>query len=496
MPNSVIDDELLCAIDLGSNSFHMAIAYAKHDELRKIASMSEKVQLGAGLDERGYLNHDAQERGLACLSRFMGRLDNVATDRLRVVATNTLRQATNSDEFITKANQILPCPIEVISGREEARLIYLGVANTNPSDELRFVIDIGGGSTELIIGQGVRSILTESAQMGAVSFTQKFFKDGMMSHEKFHHAMLFAKKEIAQHIKRYQKLGYEKVTGSSGTIKAVLGALMGLGLVSHEIITKEAVLALKEHLIEVKDVQYIELQGVKAHRKAIFPAGVAILLAVMESFNVKAMTYSDGALREGVMYDMLSRFDSNDARDGGVIKLAEKFNVDKKQAKRVAKTARLLFDVAQEVLEFNQNDHDLLRRAALLHEIGMSIGHSSYHRHSAYILEFGEIAGFSQMEQTRLAGMVRHHRRKITYEDYQALASISTDRMTKLALLLRLAVAINHTRTDFQKSDIKFTLHGPAHWVLSMEKEKLFTGLVDEIDNFLAWGVTLEVISN
>ncbi|UZA13926.1 hypothetical protein LP090_01650 [Moraxella bovis] len=193
--------------------------------------------------------------------------------------------------------------------------------------------------------------------------------------------------------------------------------------------------------------------------------------------------------------DMLSRFDSNDARDGGVMKLIDKFNVDKKQAKRVAKTARLLFDVAQEPLGLNQNDHDLLRRSSLLHEIGMSIGHSSYHRHSAYILEFGEIAGFSQMEQTRLAGMVRYHRRKITANDHKALMSISTDRMTKLALLLRLAVAINHTRTDIQKSDIKFTLHSPTHWVLDMQKEKLFTGLVDEIDNFLSWGVTLDVLS-
>ncbi len=496
MPNSVIDDELLCAIDLGSNSFHMAIAYVKNGELRKIASMSEKVQLGAGLDERGYLSSEAQDRGLACLSRFMGRLDNVATDRLRVVATNTLRQATNSDEFIVKANQILPCPIEVISGREEARLIYLGVANTTPSDELRFVIDIGGGSTELIIGQGGRSILTESAQMGAVSFTQKFFKGGVISEERFHHAMLFAKKEVAQHIKRYQKVGFTQTIGSSGTVKAVLGALTGLELITHETITKEAVSALKKHLIHLRDVQHIDLQGVKDHRKAIFPAGVAILSAVMESFHVKTMTYSDGALREGVMYDMLSRFDSNDARDDGVLKLADKFNVDKKQAKRVAKTARLLFDAAQERLGFNQNDHDLLRRSALLHEIGMSIGHSSYHRHSAYILEFGEIAGFSQMEQTRLAGMVRYHRRKITVSDHETLANIGTDRMTKLALLLRLAVAINHTRTDIQKSDIKFTLDDPSHWILAVAKERLFTGLVDEIDNFAAWGVTLEVLSD
>lgn len=493
--SSIIDDELLCAIDLGSNSFHMAIAYVKDGELKKIASMSEKVQLGAGLDEQGHLSADAQERGLACLSRFMGRLDNVAGERLRVVATNTLRQATNSDEFIAKADQILPCPIEVISGREEARLIYLGVANTNPSDELRFVIDIGGGSTELIIGQGGQSLLTESAQMGAVSFTQKFFKDGVINDEAFGHAMRSAKKEMAQHIKRYQKMGFERVIGSSGTIKAVLGALTGLGLIKHGLITKGAVLALKQHLMDAGHIEHIDLQGVKAHRKAIFPAGVAILLAVMEAFGVKAMNYSDGALREGVMYDMLSRFDSNDARDGGVMKLIDKFNVDKKQAKRVAKTARLLFDVAQEPLGLNQNDHDLLRRSALLHEIGMSIGHSSYHRHSAYILEFGEIAGFSQMEQTRLAGMVRYHRRKITANDHKALISISTDRMTKLALLLRLAVAIHHTRTDIQKSNIKFTLHSPTHWVLDMQKEKLFTGLVDEIDNFLSWGVTLDVLS-
>lgn len=496
MPNRA-ENELFCAIDLGSNSFHMAIAHAcaRSDRLKKILSMSEKVQLGAGLDEHGYLSLDAQERGLACLTRFVGRLDGIAAERLRVVATNTFRQATNRDEFIRKAAQILPCPIEIISGREEARLIYLGVANTDPSPKKRLVVDIGGGSTELIIGQENRPILTESAQMGAVSFTQKFFKDGSINRTRFEDAIEAATKEIIQHAKRYHKNGFEQAVGSSGTIKAVFTALTGLGLVRGQSMTVEAVQALKNHLLATGHTAHITLEGVKTHRQAIFPAGVAVLLAVMQVFSIKSMIYSDGALREGVMYDLRSRLDQTDARDEGVMAFADKFYADKKQAKRVAKTARQLSDALFPVIPLSPSEQTTLKYAAWLHEIGMSIGHSSYHHHSAYILQFGEIAGFSKPEQERLAGIVRYHRRKITAADRQNLIAVGGSGAVTLALLLRLAATLHHSRTDLHKSAFQLQPKSAAHWILTVKKDPRLVGLNDEIAHFQTWGVVLEILA-
>ncbi|OOR92893.1 exopolyphosphatase [Moraxella caviae] len=502
MPNMLGDDELLAAIDIGSNSFHLAIARMDHGDLKKIAAMSEKVQLGAGLDEQKRLSEDVQKRGLDCLARFVGRLENVQAERLRVVATNALRQAVNADEFIARANAILPRPIEIISGREEARLIYVGVANTLVNDTKRFVVDIGGGSTELIVGKGHESILTESAQMGAVSFTQKFFKDGVISNAAFDAAISAAQKEIIPYAQRYQKTGFETVIGSSGTIKAVKGALMQLGLADKERITLDGVLALRQHLVGVGCVNDIELNTVKAHRKAIFPAGLAVLIAVMQIFGVKRMTYSDGALREGVMYDMMSRLGSDDVRDLSTQALIERFNVDKKQAKRVVKTARMLFNDAKAALNLSDADNDLLRRVAFLHEIGLAIGHSGYHRHSAYMLENAEIAGFSRMDQAQMAQMVRHHRRKLHAADFERICRVGGERLARLTLLLRLAVAANHSRNDLARHQIHLTIKSVNDWQILLEKDShgghalLLSDLKDEAMQLIKWGVNLQVSVN
>jgi exopolyphosphatase/guanosine-5'-triphosphate,3'-diphosphate pyrophosphatase len=499
--NFLANDELMAAIDIGSNSFHLAIARLDHGEVRKVASMSEKVQLAAGLDEHNILSEEAQQRGLDCLSRFVGRLESVSADRLRIVATNALRQAKNADEFIRRANEILPKPIEIIAGREEARLIYLGVSHTNASSDKRLVVDIGGGSTEFIIGQEFDPILTESLQMGCVAFTKSFFEDGNITEKAFEKAIAAARKEILAISGRYQKTGWSSVIGSSGTIKAARNVLVSKGWADdQERITYQGLKSLEKLLIKVGDVNDIELEGVKEHRKAVFPAGVAVLRAVMKVFGIDTITYSDGALREGVMYDMLGRFASEDVRDRSVEALIKRYSVDKKQAKRVVKTSHCLFEQVQAQLGLTTEDDDLLRRAAFLYEIGLAISHSGYHRHSAYLLEHSDVPGFSQVDQLRISQLVQHHRRKLKADGYARTIAAGGESLIYLCLILRLAVLAHHSRSDFERPVLNLNLVDKTHWQITVDADSddyplLVSDLKDEVSQFGKWGVELEVVT-
>ena len=500
--NFLANDELMAAIDIGSNSFHLAIARLDHGEVRKVASMSEKVQLAAGLDEHNILSEEAQQRGLDCLSRFVGRLESVSADRLRIVATNALRQAKNADEFIRRANDILPKPIEIIAGREEARLIYLGVSHTNASSDKRLVVDIGGGSTEFIIGQEFEPILTESLQMGCVAYTKSFFEDGNITEKAFEKAIAAARKEILAISGRYQKTGWSSVIGSSGTIKAARNVLVSKGWADdQERITYQGLKSLEKLLIKVGDVNDIELEGVKEHRKAVFPAGVAVLRAVMNVFGIDTITYSDGALREGVMYDMLGRFASEDVRDRSVEVLIKRYSVDKKQAKRVVKTSHCLFEQVQAGLGLTTEDDDLLRRAAYLYEIGLAISHSGYHRHSAYLLEHSDVPGFSQVDQLRISQLVQHHRRKLKSDGYARTLAVGGESLIYLCLILRLAVLAHHSRSDFERPVLNLNLVDKTHWQITVDADSedyplLVSDLKDEVSQFSKWGVELEVVTD
>ncbi len=509
MPNNYLtnpplaEDELMAAIDIGSNSFHLAIARLDHGEVRKVVSMSEKVQLAAGLDANNILSAAAEQRGIDCLSRFVARLDAVPPKRIRVVATNALRQAKNANDFIARANVILPKPIEIISGREEARLIYLGVSHTNASTDKRLVIDIGGGSTEFIIGQGFDPLLTESLQMGCVAFTQKYFDDGNITKEAFTQAIAGARKEVLAISGRYQKAGWSSVVGSSGTIKAVRNVLVSKGWAdAQERVTYQGVKKLEKLLIKIGNVDNIELEGVKAHRKAVFPAGVAVLRAVMKVLGISTITYSDGALREGVMYDMLGRFASEDVRDRSVLALIKRYSGDKKQAKKVVKTSRMLFEQVKEPLDLSEEDGDLLRRAAFLHEIGLAIGHSGYHKHSAYLLEYSDIPGFSQVDQKRMAQLMLNHRRKLKAETLEQACIIGGDQLVYLCLLLRLAVLAHHSRSDHELPALQLNIidknNDTNHWETSVADDSehytyLISDLESEIEQFAKWGVKLSV---
>ena len=501
MSDFLIDEELLAAIDMGSNSFHLAIARVDHGEVKKVASMSEKVQLAAGLDENKNLTEAAQQRGLACLARFVGRLSSVQANRLRIVATNALRQAKNGHEFIQRAAEILPKPIEIIAGREEARLIYLGVSHTMVNSGRRLVIDIGGGSTELIIGEEFEPIHTESLQMGCVAFTSAYFSDGEINQKNFDKAVVAARKELSGIANTYKTAGWDTVVGSSGTIKACRQITVNMGWSDEkENLTREGLEKLKEKLLKFKHISEVDFDGLKEDRRAVLPAGIAILYAVFDVLELTQLVYSDGALREGVMYDLLGRFQHEDIRDRSVQALMGRYNADPKQAERVVKTAQHLLDGVAKSLNLNTEDSDLLRRAAYLHEIGLAISHGGYHRHGAYLLQHSDIAGFSQIDQNHLSHLVAHHRRKLRSDSRVDVAKVGGSKLVHLSLLLRLAVLLNHSRSDEMLPAIELSIGNEQQWQLSVSGDAkqwplLVADLHDEQVQFKHWDIELNIQS-
>ncbi|MEG0341905.1 exopolyphosphatase [Acinetobacter sp. TY2] len=501
MSDFLIDEELLAAIDMGSNSFHLAIARVDHGEVKKVASMSEKVQLAAGLDENKNLTEAAQQRGLACLARFVGRLSSVQANRLRIVATNALRQAKNGQEFIQKAAEILPKPIEIIAGREEARLIYLGVSHTMANSGRRLVIDIGGGSTELIIGEEFEPIHTESLQMGCVAYTKAYFPEGEISPKDFDKAVVAARKEMSGIANTYKAEGWDTVVGSSGTIKACRQICINMGWSDdQESLTRQGLDKLKEKLLKFKHISDMDFDGLKEDRRAVLPAGIAILYAIFEVLNIDKLIYSDGALREGVMYDLLGRFQHEDIRDRSVQAMMGRYGADPKQAERVVSTAQHLFDGVATKLNLNSDDSDLLRRAAYLHEIGLAISHSGYHKHSAYLLQHSDIAGFSQIDQNYLSHLVAHHRRKLRSDARIDALRVGGNKLVYLCLLLRLAVLLNHSRSDEMLPAIELQAVNEQQWQLSVSGDAkqwplLIADLHDEQVQFKHWDIELSIHS-
>lgn len=508
MADFLPEHELLAAIDLGSNSFHLAIAKMEYGEARKIISLSEKVQLGAGLDENNNLSEEAQQRGLDSLNRFVTRIGAIKPCYIRIVATNALRQANNANEFIQRAAAILPKPIEVIAGREEARLIYMGVTQAIGGDVgRRLVVDIGGGSTEFIIGRSVTPIHTESLQMGCVSYTKRFFADGSITTAAFDQAILDAKKQIKVLVSTYKTTGWDQVIGSSGTIKACCHVMHSLGLTNEQgHITRHGLYALQQDLLLLKHVDQINFKELKQDRRALLPAGLAILLGVFEALDLQSMAYSDGALREGVMYDLVGRFRKQDSRDHSVQQLMTRYHVDEVHARRVATTAKQLFDQVALALQLDKEYENLLHRAACLHEVGLAISHSGYHRHGAYILQYSDIAGFSHNDQTRLATLVGQHRRRLKPELKESILSTGSWSLLYVCLLLRLAVLLHRDRSEQVLDRIRLEIIDIRVWQLSILDNKfsnemhanfsLLADLEEEQQQFEHWGIQLQLLGN
>ncbi|WP_416234157.1 exopolyphosphatase [Marinobacter sp. JSM 1782161] len=460
-PNSATDRDLLAAIDMGSNSFHMVIARLIHGEIRTLEKMGEKVQLGAGLDASNRLTEAAQERALDCLRRFAQRLQGMPPSMVQIVGTNALRVARNAPEFMERAEEVLGFPVEIIAGREEARLIYLGVSHSLSDDTgRRLVIDIGGGSTEFIIGERFEPQALESLHMGCVSFRNRYFPDGKIQRKQMDKALTHAAQELLNIRHRFRDLGWQSTVGSSGSIKAIASVLSNLKL-TNGTITLEALRELRQRLVDMGNVERLGELGVRSDRQSIFPAGLAILLAAFESLEIESLTYSDGALREGLLYDIVGRIQHEDVRERSIQALQGRYDIDSAHAAAVETTAIAAFRQVAEAWGINtEYDEELLRWGCRLHEIGLAISHSQYHKHGGYLLRYSDLSGFTQQAQRNLATLVRGHRRKFSNAVFEDADEDDIPRLQYLCVLLRLAVLIQHPRNMDQPAGFKVEANG------------------------------------
>lgn len=448
------DADLLAAIDIGSNSFHLVIAREEHGEIRIIEKLGDKVQLAAGIGEDKKLSEEAIVRGLESLGRFSERLTQVPKSRTRIVATNALRVAKNRKAFIKRAEAITNKKIEVIAGREEARLIYLGVSHSLSDDGgKRLVVDIGGGSTEFIIGERFEPQFMESLHMGCVSYRTAFFKEGKIRRKAFEKAQIAARMELQSIRKDYLNEGWQLSVGSSGTIRNIERVLIARGWCDSGI-SIEGLEKLKSLILSYEHVNELDLEGLKPERKSVFPSGVAILLAIFHELNINHMTYSDGALREGVLYDTLGRLSHEDVRERTVQALMKRFSTDQKHAELCAQTAQMLFDQTQPLWQLPDHDRGLLGWGANVHEIGLSIAHGQFHKHGAYLVEQSDLPGFSRDEQRELGALVRLHRRKLNPVILEEFEPARMAHLKRLVILLRLAISLCSPRVLQQPVDI------------------------------------------
>tara|TARA_R100000306_G_scaffold62586_1_gene74632 strand:- start:33060 stop:34817 length:1758 start_codon:yes stop_codon:yes gene_type:complete len=450
----------IASIDMGSNSFHMVIAQLVHNEIRPIEKIGEKVQLGAGLDDKLMLDEASQQRGLECLQRFAQRLQGIPPSRIQVVGTNALRIARNAQDFVVKAEAILNSPIAIISGREEARLIYLGVAHSLSDDAgRRLVIDIGGGSTEYVIGDRFEPIELESMHMGCVGYRDRFFtnkaNEVTATPEQFKAAITEASRELLAIKKRFKKVGWQHCTGSSGSIKAIQQALQENKLSPHAI-TLPTMLELQKQLMDGGDKPKsysatLDRLNIRKDRQTIFAAGLAILIAAFQTLKIQEMEFSDGALREGLLYDALGRTQHEDVRERTISSLQARYQIESSHAAAVEATACRMFD---QLMAAKATDEalagywrDILQWSARVHEIGLAISHTQYHRHGAYLLEHSDLQGFSQRVQHLLSILTRTHRRKLSDDLFADLLPDDRPWVIMLAVVLRLAVIIHHDRS-------------------------------------------------
>ncbi len=465
------DGSLLAAIDLGSNSFHLIVTRVEHGEVRPVERLAEKVQLGAGL-ENDILSQEAIDRGLECLARFGQLLDSVEPERLRIVATHTLRVAKNRRDFTRPAQQLLGTPVDVIYGREEARLVYLGVAHTLADDvQSRLVIDIGGGSTELIVGERFEPRELESLQMGCVSYSRQFFPGGVISRSNFNAACNSARLEIS-HVRHYfHRDQWVECVGSSGTLQAIEGILVEYGLSSGGI-DADSLTALEAKILKYKHFDTLKLRGLSPQRRNVIVAGVAITRALFDVLDIKHMRTSKGALREGVIYDLMGRLSHEDVRERTINALMQRYAVDPAIASIVEKRAGLLFDAVRKTWGLKRADGDLLRRAARTLDIGMAISHKHYHRHSAYLLRNADLPGFSQEEQEQMALLAEAHCGKLDGSLWSEFSDTEVPRLIKLIALLRLASIFKHVERLEQLPDSSIntdkhslTITFPPEWL-------------------------------
>ena len=462
----------IAAIDLGSNSFHMIIARLDQGRLTILDRMRERVRLGGGLDADGNLTSKSMQRALACLERFGQRVRELPRGSVRALGTNTLRKAKNGRSFINMAHDALGHPIEIIAGREEARLIYLGVAQTTASEGRRLVVDIGGGSTECIVGEGFEILDADSLYMGCVSYSERYFRGGVIKEDAFKDAEIAAQLELQSISRRYRNFGWTDTLGCSGTIHAIRRIVETNGW-SDDGITRKSLKRLRKHLIAAGSVANLDLPGLAQDRKPVIAGGTAILRAVFENLRIDDMHTSAGALREGALYDLAGRMQHEDVRDRTIQWYCERYDVDLVRAGRVEDTAHALLDQVTEAWAMPEaRASKLLSWASRLHEVGAALSHTAYHKHSAYIVENSDMAGFSRDDQRILAAIIMAHRRKIKSDAFAQLSPHRTEFARQLTTLFRIALALRRGRVAQDLPPIllrakkdKLTLVFPADWL-------------------------------
>ena len=447
----------LAAVDLGSNSFRLEIGRVDHGEFRRTEYLKETVRQGGGLDDDRNLTADAMQAGWECLARFGERLAGFKPEEVRAVATQTLREARNRDVFLKRAMEVLGFPIDVISGREEARLIYQGVSHMLPeSDERRLVIDIGGRSTELILGEGRTPKVMESFRVGSIAWSKRYFPDGQFSKKSFEIAEIAAKAVLDEALDAYHPDHWSVSYGSAGTVGAVGDVLVAAGWPAGSV-TQDGLDWILDKLIAAQSIDRLRMNGMREDRKSIIGGGVSVIRAVFSLLNIKTMQLAAGGLRHGLICDLLGTTNSaGDLRINSVQRLARKFSIDTAHGERVSKVATQLFQqlLTAPPLDAKPLEEDRLLRklnwAAQLHEIGSHISHSDYHKHGAYILANADAMGFSISEMQRLSLLVLGHRGKLRKLE----GSLDQDDLVMQLIALRLAVLLCHARRDPDLSDM------------------------------------------
>jgi len=448
MENSETRSNTYAAVDLGSNSFHLLVARREHGELRIIDKIKEMVRLGGGLDDEGNLDAAVQERAFACLARFGQRLRGIPAENLRAVGTQTFRRMKNANAFLMVAETALGCSIDIIAGREEARLIYLGVTQgVAGHEEQRLVIDIGGGSTELVIGKGLTPLEMESLQYGCVSLTRRFFGDGRISKNRWDAAVNSAMADLQELRLRYRGTGWDTAIGSSGTIKAVEEICRRMGWLEKDI-SADALYMLRDRMLTFDTIESVNLPGLTERRHPVLIGGLAMLFACFEALGIETMKVSPCALREGVLHDLLGRMEQADPRDKTVAAFMLRYSVDLEQVARVKRVALKAYDKLSDGLFLQPLHRSLLGWATDLHETGLGVSHSLYHQHSGYLVENSDMTGFTRQEQMFLATLVRYHRRDIPKSYTDLLPTRLHEPLRMTLVCLRFAAILCRGRDD------------------------------------------------
>ncbi len=447
------------AVDLGSNSFHMIVAKDVDDQIQVVDRIKDTVRLAGGLDKNNNLSDDTMECALKALERFGQRINEIPQENVHAVGTNALRIANNRYVFLNKAKRALGHPIDVISGIEEARLIYLGVVHSVYHDKKkRLVIDIGGGSTEIIIGKGFETLLAESLYMGSVSASKRYFDNGEISAKKMRKAILFCRQELETIQTMYKKKGWEIAFGSSGTILTI-NKIMKEKAWCDAGITKISLDKLIDFMINAGHINKLKFASLPDNLKPVFPGGVAVLSAVFESLDLGSISISDSALREGLLHDLIGRVQNKDVRDETVNNFMSRYSVDMDHVKQIEKTAKIFFEQVQSDWQLDKKqDLKLIKWAIKLHEIGLAIAHGQYHRHGAYLLNHSDMPGFSRQSQAELAMLVRSHRRKFPLAEIQSMPEENIPRILRLCIIVRFSILLHRSRSSDVLPEFKLKL--------------------------------------